>query len=77
MYKQPASEFGLKPGGLGGHQPARIRHGKQLIDGGGIQGKSHLHIRLRPSLQFFQPADSSHKVNALVGLGIPDAQNGR
>ena len=76
MYKQSASELGLKPGGLGGHQPTRIRYSEQFINGGRIHGKSHLHVRLYPSLQFLQATDSPHEINALVCLGIADAQDG-
>ena len=67
MHHKAASEFWLKPCGLGGHDVAGVGNVHYLLHADWIQSQCHLHFAgIYPPLQFFQATQAANEVYALV-----------
>ena len=75
MKEQPASQLWFKPGGFRRHYHVVVSHAKEVIDIYRIYGKCYFHIIIHSLFQFFQSADPSYEINALVCTRIFDPQD--
>ena len=75
MDKESASEFGLKPGGLGRHKQPGVCHCKQLLHRSRIHGKCSAVTRPVYCLcKYIKPPYTAYKADPAVCFGIADIQ---
>ena len=74
--EEAGAELGFEPGGLGGHETVGVGDAHEFFHGGGVHRKRYGGACLDSLLQLFGASDASDEVDALVGAGVVDAQEG-
>lgn len=73
---ETASEFRLKPCGLGRHNITGIGDIDELVHGYGVEGESHLHFTaVNSALQFTEATDTAYEVDSLVATEVSDSED--
>ena len=72
---EAGAEFGLEPGGLGGHDVAGVGDVHELLHGYGVEGEGECHFAgVDAATEFVEAADASYEVDAFVGSEVVDAE---